>query len=240
MASTSDWTCPYCDRDTTITDSNVASGFETFNQGNEYQSAVGLFWLAVVCPNPKCKKIELTASLYKARYDHGAGKSVADGPTLARWQLAPASHAKVFPAYIPEVLRRDYEEACAIRDLSPKASATLSRRCLQGIIRDFWKIKKNRLIDEINELKGKIDESTWEAIDGVRSIGNIGAHMEKDIDVIVDVDPDEAQLLIQLIETLFRDCYIARYGREQHLAKIKAVAQAKKEQQKASASKPAG
>ena len=31
----------------------------------------------------------------------------------------------------------------------------------------------------------------WQAIDAVRSIGNIGAHMEKDINLIVDVDPEE-------------------------------------------------
>jgi len=52
--------------------------------------------------------------------------------------------------------------------------------------------------------------------------------MEKDINVIIDVDPDEAQLLIQLIETLFRDWYIAREQRNEHLAKIKAVADTKK------------
>ena len=36
----------------------------------------------------------------------------------------------------------------------------------------------------------------------VRKVGNIGAHMEKDINVIVDVDPDEAQHLIGLITFL--------------------------------------
>ena len=34
---------------------------------------------------------------------------------------------------IPQLMD-DYEEACAIVNLSPKASATLSRRCLQGMI----------------------------------------------------------------------------------------------------------
>lgn len=37
----------------------------------------------------------------------------------------------------------------------------------------------------------------------VREIGNIGAHMEADINVIIDVDPDEAQILIDLVELLF-------------------------------------
>ena len=92
--------------------------------------------------------------------------------------------AKVFPDYVPAAIRADYLEACLVRDLSPKASATLSRRCLQGMIRDFWGIKKARLIDEIEALKDKTDELTWEAIDSVRSIGNIGAHMQKDIDLI--------------------------------------------------------
>ncbi len=88
---------------------------------------------------------------------------------------------------------------------------------------------KNRLIDEINELKGKVDQPTWEAIDAVRSIGNIGAHMEKDINLIVDVEPEEAELLIGLIEILLKDWYMARHERQQHLQSIVAVAQAKKQ-----------
>jgi hypothetical protein len=33
-----------------------------------------------------------------------------------------------------------------------------------------------------------------DAIDHVRKIGNIGAHMEADINVIVEVEPKEAQI----------------------------------------------
>ena len=54
-----------------------------------------------------------------------------------------------------------------------------------------------------------------EAIDHVRTIGNIGAHMEKDIDLIIEVDPGEAQALIELIELLFEEWYVAKYEREQ-------------------------
>lgn len=52
-----------------------------------------------------------------------------------------------------------------------------------------------------------------EAIDAVCKVGNIGAHMEKDIDLIVDVDPNEAELLINLIETRFQYWYV---NREEH------------------------
>ena len=105
------------------------------------------------------------------------------------------------------------------------------------MIRDFCGISKPRLIDEIKELKKLLDEGhapkgveaeTIEAIDAVRDIGNIGAHMEKDINLIVDVDPGEAQALIELIEMLFTDWYVARFKREQRLASVKAIAAEKK------------
>jgi Domain of unknown function (DUF4145) len=95
------------------------------------------------------------------------------------------------------------------------------------MVRDFWGIKKGRLIDEIEALKDKTDELTWEAIDSVRKIGNIGAHMEKDIDLIVDVDPDEAQTLIGLIELLVKDWYVTRHQRKERLKGIVAIKEAK-------------
>lgn len=100
------------------------------------------------------------------------------------------------------------------------------------MIRDFWGISKKRLKDEIDALESKVEGTTWEAIDAVRSIGNIGAHMEEDINLIIDVDPDEAELLIGLIETLLADWYIARHNREDRMEKIKAVA-AEKQRQRA-------
>jgi hypothetical protein len=63
-------------------------------------------------------------------------------------------------------------------------------------------------------------------------VGNIGAHMEKDINVIIDVDANEAQLLLELIEQLVDDWYIARRQKEERLQKIKTVAETKDEQKK--------
>ena len=146
---------------------------------------------------------------------------------LKEWSLVPPSSARAFPEYLPQPIREDYEEACLIKDLSPKASATLSRRCLQGMIRDFWEIKKARLKDEVDALEEKIDPLTWTAVDGVRKIGNIGAHMEKDINVIIDVEPEEAQKLIELIELLVKDWYVTRYQRQERLKSIAAVSAAK-------------
>jgi len=165
-------------------------------------------------------------ALFKTYYRKVDDK-YAVGDLVREWSLLPESAAKPFPDYIPTPLIADYREACLIARLSPKASATLARRCLQGMIRDFWKISKPRLKDEIDALEERVDPQTWDAIDSVRKIGNIGAHMEADINVIVDVDPDEATLLIGLIETLLADWYIARHNREERMAKIKAVAEQK-------------
>jgi hypothetical protein len=95
------------------------------------------------------------------------------------------------------------------------------------MIRDFRGIREKRLVDEIEALKDKTDTLTWEAIDAVRKIGNIGAHMEKDINVIVDVEPEEAQKLIWLIEVLAKDWYVRRHEREESLKTIVQVKDAK-------------
>ena len=51
--------------------------------------------------------------------------------------------------------------------------------------------------------------------------------MEKDINLIVDVEPNEAKLLIGLIETLISDWYIVREERKNRMAQIVTVAEDK-------------
>lgn len=169
------WTCPFCGRDTTITQYDISNSSHTMTIANSLGSRVCSTHF-VVCPNPHCKKYTLDVNLYK--YEK-KGTDWERTELLSQWSLIPASDAKVFPDYVPASIRDDYAEACAIKKLSPKASATLARRCLQGMIRGFWGISKARLIDEIEAIKDKVDPLTWKAIDAVRQVGNIGAHMEK-------------------------------------------------------------
>ena len=224
------WKCPFCNHAAIIIgvgDGSTYSAFEhVFNVGNNDDTQL-LRGIMVGCPNADCKQFTLEVSLHKGGKASGVWVPIKN---KGHWQLIPESRSKVFPAYIPEAILEDYREACLIRDKSPKASATLSRRCLQGMIRDFWGIKKARLIDEIVELELKVDSETWAAIDGVRQIGNIGAHMEKDINIIVDVEPDEAQLLIELIETLLTEWYVAKHDRQLRMAAVRNTASSKKAQ----------
>ena len=217
------WTCPHCERAVTISDERFSTGRHTLwiQNAEGRRSFVTTF---IVCPNQECRRFTLTAALFDSDQLPGGERLKAK---LQEWNLIPLSKAKTFPIYIPQAIRDDYREACLIRDLSPKASATLSRRGLQGILRDFWEIKPGRLVDEIEQFKDKVDRLTWDAIQAVRKIGNVGAHMESDINLIVDVDPDEAELLIGLVETLLREWYIARQQREERMGAIVAAAAAK-------------
>lgn len=75
----------------------------------------------------------------------GFGDSTLNSEPIKVWKLLPDSIAKPQPNYIPAPIRKDYEQACKIADLSPNASAVLARRCLQSMIRDFCNITENTL-----------------------------------------------------------------------------------------------
>lgn len=215
--------CPYCQMQIALKeDSSFKTrqiSFESnYGHVNDYSSTHQrsdscIEITFILCPN--CQKYTIFA--------RGIGSAVQ----AANANILPFSQAKQFPDYIPLAIRNDYEEAFNIAHLSPKAAATLARRCLQGMIRDFWKISNQRLVDEINALKGKIPAQQWQVIDGVRRIGNIGAHMEKDINTIVDIDPDEATKLIKLIELLMEQWYINRHEQEQLYSDIIGIDESK-------------
>lgn len=218
------YTCPYCGRHTTITNPNQDSFWNRIHIDKSTLGDVGFGGYAITCPNTECKKLKLVAQLTGVNNTGGRTSRI-----VQEWKLLPESEAIVLPDYIPGPIQEDYYEACRIRDLSPKASATLARRCLQGMIRDFHRISKARLIDEIKALEGVVDQDVWDSIETVREVGNIGAHMEKDINVMVDVEPEEAQLLISLIEQLVEEWYVHREERRKRATDIKKLATAKKE-----------
>jgi hypothetical protein len=177
--NTFNWICPYCNKQTTIVrDSNESVEIHFYDSPSK-EGLIGLKTRIIVCPNPECKEYVIIATLYKANAVSFQNPSaIRDSDALYTWNLRPQSHAMPLPEYIPQQIRDDYNESCLILSLSPKAAATLARRCLQGMIHDFWKIQKRNLFDEISELKDKIDHSTWEAIDAIRMLGNI-AHTWK-------------------------------------------------------------
>jgi len=233
MSASRYFTCPFCSKHATVRDEDIVEGTKDFTIMEPVDGYTRFRWRYVVCPNHECRKILLDVQLVKIQYERLSHEWI-EGETVKTWSLIPQSGARVFPSYVPQAIISDYNEACAIAHLSPKASSTLARRCLQGIIRDYWGVraKSGRLKDEIDEIKERTDSLTWDAINVVRTVGNIGAHMEKDIDLIVDVEPDEAKLLIGLIETLLQDWYITREEKRNRLESIKKLGEAKAKDRK--------
>jgi hypothetical protein len=232
------YTCPYCNRAATLTVYSQDSKDIFINIASvnlEYGDRVALRYQAIVCPNEDCKKLNLTISLNKT--DNIAPYQVIEEEdSIETWRLLPESFAKPMPNYLPKGVAEDYKEARRIQSLSPKASATLARRALQGMIRDFFGIKKRTLYEEITELQGKIPGSEWNAIDALRKIGNIGAHMEKDVNIIIDIEEDEADKLLAFIEYLVESWYIKRHDDDERLASIVEIAGLKKNTGKAAPS----
>ena len=90
---------------------------------------------------------------------------------------------------------------------SAKASAALSRRCLQNLLRDHVGVKHSNLDSEIQQVldSGKLPSHLAEAIDAVRVGGNFAAHPIKSTNTgeIIDVGPGEAEWLLDTLEGLF-------------------------------------
>lgn len=215
--------CPFCGHAQAFSNSYIShnNGFycDTADYGIPSSYLESSFTIYTFqCNNTACGRIAVSA------INRRTGKQI---------DLVPQVVMRQYPDYIPEQIRRDYEEANLILEASPKAAATLLRRCFQGMIRDFWSVKKENLYAEINALQGKVTPTQWKALDGLRKIGNIGAHMEQDVNLIIDIDADEAKKLLRLIAMLLEKWYIARHDEEALCVDISAIADEKALQRKA-------
>jgi hypothetical protein len=120
-----------------------------------------------VCPECSQWVIELAFKVFE--------KSQQQYVLLKDWdQVYPrGSNRGPAPPEIPDNVRMDYVEACVVLPLSAKASAALSRRCLQNILRAHG-YKAPSLAQEIdlllneNDLTKAIPATLRTMIDGIR------------------------------------------------------------------------
>jgi hypothetical protein len=105
---------------------------------------------------------------------------------------------------VPEEFAADYREACLVLTDSPKASAALSRRCLQLLLREKGRVKPGNLSDEIDQAMQQLPSHLAEAVDAVRNIGNFSGHPIKNTNTgeIVEVEPGEAEWSLEVLEGL--------------------------------------
>jgi hypothetical protein len=135
------------------------------------------------------------------------------------------------PTEVPEGFSNDYLEACLVVHDSEKASAALSRRCLQHLLREKAGIKKDDLAKEIQQVldSRQLPSHLADDLDAVRNIGNFAAHPLKATNTgeIVEVEPQEAEWLLNLPEGLFDFYFVqpvkAKERRDALNAKLQSV-----------------
>jgi hypothetical protein len=127
--------------------------------------------------------------------------------TSSRLVRPKASGRSPLSPEVPAEYAEDYNEACLVLADSAKASAALSRRCLQLLLRDKAKVKHQDLVKEIQELlnRGTLPSHIAESLDAVRNIGNFAAHPTKSQSTveIVPVEYGEAEWNLDALESLF-------------------------------------
>jgi hypothetical protein len=117
------------------------------------------------------------------------------------------------PPDVPNEYVEDYKESCLVLADSAKASAALSRRCLQHLLRGAAKVKHQDLFQEIQEVidRGTLPSHVAESLDAVRNIGNFAAHPIKSQSTgeMVPVEPGEAEWNLDVLESLFDFYFVA-------------------------------
>jgi len=192
--------CPHCLVE-------VNPNFGEVYLGQDKDSYWSLF--TMICPNNLCGKMIIDLACGEPRKNaHGLvlGNGLAN--ISKRQTLRPfASSRPPVPPEVELVFANDYKEACLILTLSPKASAALSRRCLQNILREKAGVKKGDLANEIQQIidSKNLPSHLSESIDAVRNIGNFAAHPLKSTasGEIVEVEAGEAEWLLDVLEALF-------------------------------------
>ena len=199
--------CPHC---------STAVKFEWSSEGpiKDVSDNKGYFLIFDTCPS--CEEVVVYFSLCQYEYINTyyaiSENDEGEWDILSEQMIFPNKSKFSFPEHIPEKYLTDYEESVKVLSASSKASAALSRRLLQLILREEFKISKRNLSDEIEaflNLEG-IPSHLTDAIDAVRNIGNLAAHPTKNLNTgeIVNVEPGEAEWLIEVIEALFDFCFV--------------------------------
>ncbi len=156
-----------------------------------------------ICELPVVKLNKGTVTETKSEYGSYWNMDAVETEEL----LYPKNVVRKVEDEVPEAYKAEYLEASAVLQVSPKASAALSRRLLQRVLRDEFDIKGRNLVQEIDAFVQLKDVPSYlsDAVDAVRNVGNFAAHPLKDTSTgeIVDVEPGEAEWTLEVLESLF-------------------------------------
>jgi len=178
--------CPHC-----------LNGIHSNKNKTNIGSDVDGQWIVTREQCPECNKYIIELLLYRRG---------SDLPKRIQAYPKGASRSPI-STDVPIEFSDDYKEACLVFSDSPKASSALSRRCLQNVLREKAGVTKGNLANEIQQVldSKQLPSHLSDAIDAIRNIGNFAAHPIKSTNTgeVVDVEPGEAEWLLDVLEGLF-------------------------------------
>lgn len=187
--------CPHCQ-------TSFHDGATLANVGRDVEGAWGARWQTC----PECKRIVIE---FVCAADITYTK---DGFVSSRVRRQFLAYPRVSsrpppPNDVPKDFADDYREAALVFADSPKASAALSRRCLQHLLRERAGVKHADLAKEIDQVlaNSTLPSHLADAIDAIRNIGNFAAHPIKSTasGEVTSVEPGEAEWTLDVLDGLF-------------------------------------
>lgn len=169
-------------------------------------------WLVQHATCSSCARVIVGIVQAKAAREAGSGEYIGITPLSTRF-VRPLVKGRPFPSGdVPKSIADLYSESGAVLALSARASAALSRRCLQEMLHEHVGIKGRTLDAEIDALlkQGTLPSHIAESVDAIRTIGNFAAHPIKSTasGEIVDVEPGEAEWLLDVLDLLFDHVFV--------------------------------
>ena len=197
--------CPHC---------SVAFRDIWNRQRLKYDNSSDANWICLSAVCPECHKPSI-----KIMYKTSTGVPVLDAVSEVfseeRWVFPMSRLSTNIPDEVPDDLRTDYFEANDVLLISPRSSATLSRRIMETVLHQQGYVQ-NKLSDQIDAVRNepdpdkKLPSALLKIIDTVRLFGNFSAHPKRNLKTlqIIDVEPGEAAICLEVIAAMFDHYYV--------------------------------
>jgi hypothetical protein len=194
--------CPTCQENTpdawtslhTFVNGGTTHGLRRWRHGH---TQVTLDYMN--CANDECG--ELVIRVHETTHVRGAVS-----PLESDWLACPRAARRPVNKAVPEHYRRDYAEAAAILDLSPRMSAVLSRRILADLLEEYAGQDAFSLTTRIDNIVADTSRPSElrQNLHYLREIADFSAHTQKDDQAeIIEVDQQEAEWTLDVIDRLF-------------------------------------
>ena len=140
-------------------------------------------------------------------------------PIYPRYATARKLHE-----FIPHQYAELFRESEEVNNISPRASATLSRYLLQMLLHEELHIHKRNLEEELEELEGmnNVPSKLVSMLQIMRKIANFGAHPKKSTNSneIVELEEGESAIMLDLLEEVFDYIFVKPKQQEDFLKTI--------------------